>query len=129
MRLPSNFLARLKDVARRRSRGFSNNTSQIIGQWFLILVFALLSVVTVVTYAVYRFNYWSSIEERVAREEVGTAEYDEKTIEKILKEFKEKEEASENIMGVPLPKSSAPTDPDTSTQPAVSGDPSPALGE
>jgi len=100
-----------------------------VGQWFLILVFAFLIITTVVIYAVYRFNYWSSIEERVAREEVGTAEYNEKTIEKILKEFREKEETSEIIMGVPLPKSSAPTDTDISTQPAVSGDPSPALGE
>ncbi len=127
MRLPPNFLARLKDIARRQSRGFGNDTSRIVGQWFLILLFSVFIVVLVAGYAVYRFSYWSSIEERVARDEVGTAEYDEKAIEKILKEFKDKEAAVEAIMGVPLPQSSEPAE--TRKPPAGSGEASPALGE
>ncbi len=127
MRLPSNFLVRLKDIARRRSLGFGHGTSLIVVQWFLILLFTFFAVLAVAGYAVYRFNYWSSIEEKVAREEVGTAEYDEKSIERILKEFKNKEEATKALMGESLPQASVPAE--TREQPSGSSDVSPALGE
>lgn len=93
----------------------------------MILLFAILTVTLAASYAIYRFSYWSSIEQRVGREEVGTAEYDEKVIERILKEFKDKKEEAEALMGVPLPQSSEPAE--TRKPPAGSGDASPALGE
>ncbi|MCB9819531.1 hypothetical protein H6789_02395 [Candidatus Nomurabacteria bacterium] len=129
MRLPSNFLARLKDITRRKSRGFGNESNQIVRQWFLVLLFSVFTVVLVAGYGVYRFNYWSSIEERVEREEVRTAEYDEEAIERILKEFRDKEETSAIIIGAPLPKPSTSVDTNTKRQPTESGDASPALGQ
>ena len=117
MHLPSNFLARVKDITRRQSRGFGRDTSRIVGQWFFILIFTFVSVVLAISFAVYRFSYWSAIEDTVAREEVSTAEYDEEAIERILKEFSEKEEATKELMSEPLPQSVEVTA--TTTEPVI----------
>lgn len=127
MRLHSDFLSRLKDIARRKSRGFGNDTSRIVAQWSMILLFSIFAVTLAAGYAVYRFSYWSSIEERVAKEEVGTTEYDEKAIERILNEFEDKEDVAKDLMGIPLPESTVP--PTVEVQSVGSGDASPALGE
>lgn len=127
MRLPSNFLARIKDLARRQSRGFGHDTSSIVGQWFFILVFTFVSVVLAVGYAVYGFSYWSSIEERVAKEEVGTANYDEGAIESILKEFTDKEKLSREILDEQFSKPQELVA--TTTEVMVADEISPALGE
>lgn len=104
MRLPDYIVSRLKAarLGHREVRGTSSH-SRLLRQWLSILSVGLVLIASAAAYAVWRFDYWVGIEERVSKEEVGSEYYDRTEIESILREFDDKASLTRSLLDQAVP--------------------------
>lgn len=95
---PSDFLSRIKDIARRQTRDFGHPADAILKQWVFLLCVGFLLSVTAAGYAVYRFSYWGNLEERVFEDQSGSEFYNQEALDNILEEFDSRAEKREEIL-------------------------------
>jgi len=99
MKLPSYIVSRLKaDRLGHDQAQESSGHTLLLRQWLFMLSAGVVLLIIAGAYAAWRFNYWSSIEENVAKEEVSPEFYDRSDIESILREFDDKAVATRLLL-------------------------------
>ncbi|MEX2340825.1 MAG: hypothetical protein WD605_00700 [Candidatus Paceibacterota bacterium] len=98
MNQPKDLLSIFRNKGSNRHHLFDGSSSSALKQWSFILVFGILAVATAAGYAFERFNYWGSIEGRIAEEDLIMSNYDQTAFRAILAEFESREQRSQSII-------------------------------
>lgn len=87
MNQQKNILAIFKMSSGHSWRLLDGSSTSALRQWVFVLVFGLIITATAIWWSAERFNYWSSLEERVAAEGSSGTVYNQSAVRSILGDY------------------------------------------
>jgi hypothetical protein len=98
-----NILAKFKMNSGSSRRLLDGSSASALRQWAFVLALGIFLTAGAVWWSADRFGYWSSLEERVAEQDVSGATYNQKAVRSILSEYEDRAERAEAILNNIVP--------------------------